>query len=119
MKNNYFDKKLVVLFIIMLVMVSFMFYFLKTNSLQTENIQTESAHNVNNIDILEAKKNAINKLLDDIDKSFDEDLENFLNDMRSYVNLPLKADKVGNDYPFGNYIDTNEKNIQDETNKKD
>ena len=100
MKNNYFDKKLIVLFIIMLIMVSFMFYFLKTNSSQNEDIQTEG---VNNIDILEAKKNAINKLLDDIDESFGSDIESFLNDMRSYINLPLKADKVGNNYPFGNY----------------
>lgn len=116
MKNNYFDKKLIVLFIIMLIMVSFMFYFLKTNSSQNEDIQTEG---VNNIDILEAKKNAINKLLDDIDESFGSDIESFLNDMRSYINLPLKADKVGNNYPFGNYVDTKDENIQNETNKKD
>lgn len=107
MKNNFLDKRLIVLFFIMIVMILLMFYFLKNYSVQKEDVKLES---INNLDVLETKKNTINKLLDNMNQSFDSDLEKFLNNLQSYVNLPLKleAGDLGNHYPFGNYVDTNE-----------
>lgn len=105
MKNNLFNKKLIILFIVMITMISLVFYFLsKSSSVQSDIFQKTGLGN--NIDLLEKKRNNISKIFDSIDKSFDSSIEEFLNGLTSYVELPLEAERVGNEYPFGNPVET-------------
>ena len=104
-----FDKKLIFLFLIMVLMVVLMFYFLKKNT--SSGIDEEILTNAQDYGkIMEVKRNKINDLLTEVENIFDQDFQNFIDNLDSYLVLPIKinANELGNKYPFSNPIDEEE-----------
>ena len=101
MKNNLFDKKLIILFIAMILIIIVMFYFLSAE--KKKNLEYLIIEDVqsNELDILEAKEVKIKQFLDGQTEFLNEGLIEFLESLNYYINLPLDIGPVGNEYPFG------------------
>lgn len=103
MKNN-FDKKLVIIFIIMIVIVGLIFSVLKNQ--ETVNVITSQTDQTTNIQAMEAQINKIQSLMKDVNNMFSSNtFDSYTEGLQSYINLPLNIGSVGNKYPFGNYGD--------------
>lgn len=101
MKNN-FDKKLVIIFIIMIGIVGLTFYVLKNQ--ESANIIAPQTDQTTNIQAMEAQINKIQALMKDVNNMFSSNtFDIYTQGLRSYINLPLNVGSVGNKYPFGNY----------------
>lgn len=103
MKNN-FDKKLIVIFIIMIVIVGLIFYVLKNQ--ESVNTITSQTDQKANIETMEVQIKKIEALMKDVNNMFSSNtFDSYTEGLQSYINLPLNIGSVGNKYPFGNYGD--------------
>ncbi len=105
MKNKLIDKKMIFLFLIMIVMVVFMISFLNK---QKGNLPEELDIGIGSrLDMLDRKQKEINNLLNN-GGIFSDGLQEIFKklDLISYIDLPLEIGSQRNDYPFGNKADS-------------
>lgn len=105
MKSKLIDKKIIFLFIIMIVMIVFMVSFLNK---QKENLPEELDIGIGGkLDMLNRKQKEINNLLDN-GGIFSDGLQEIFKklDLISYIDLPLEIGSYRNNYPFGNKVDS-------------
>jgi len=101
MNNKLIDRKIVILFLVMIFMVIFMVIFLNK---QNKNLQEELNIETGDIlSIINEKQKEIKIFLSDDSGLFNEGLLEIFKklDLVSYIELPLKIDSRYNKYPFG------------------
>jgi hypothetical protein len=105
MKNKLIDKKIIFLFLIMIIMVVFMINFLNKQKVELQE-QSELSTD-DRLLKLSKKQKSINDFLDNNDGLFSKGLQEIFRklDLVSYIKLPLDKDSEHNEYPFGRISD--------------
>lgn len=101
MKNKLIDKKIIFLFLVVIIMISFMIIFLnkQKNTLGKESdIEFE-----NKLRVLDEKQEKLSNFLEGDSDLFNKRLEEIFKklDLVSYIKLPLEIGSHSNSYPFG------------------
>jgi len=101
MKDKLVDKKIVILFLIMISMVIFMIIFL---SRQNKNLKEELNMETGDVvSMINKKQKEITTFLNNDKGLFSEGLLELFKklDLVSYIDLPLEVNSRYNNYPFG------------------
>lgn len=107
MKNKIVDKKIMFLFLMMIIMIVVMIKFLNN---QEGKLEKNPELGVDNrIEILNKKQERINYFLDNSSGLFSQGLQEIFEklDLVSYIELPLPDNASFNSYPFGALPDVN------------
>lgn len=105
MKNKIIDKKIIILFLIMISMIIFMIIFMsKQNKKLQEELNMETGDIISTIN---KKQKEIRDFMNDDSGLFNEGLLEIFRklDLVSYIELPLEIGSQYNKYPFVNKED--------------
>jgi cell division protein FtsL len=101
MKNKIINRRIVILFLIMISMIIFMISFM---SKQNKNLQAELNMETGDIiGVINKKQKEIKDFMNDDNSLFNEGLLEIFKklDLVSYIELPLEIGSQYNNYPFG------------------